>query len=250
MQNGQGKIIRLETVDSTNAYLNRAGHEGAPAWTVCVAEEQTAGRGRLDRNWNSPRGQGLWMSILIRPAVKIEDTGLLSFCAALAVSDTLQSVCGIHAEIKWPNDLVCNGKKICGILSTCSLLADGTFFNVVGIGVNTHRKAYPEEIKDRSTSIEDENGDPDREAMITCCLERLQYYTGLLEEGRKEELIPMTSRRCVTLGKIVRVTGATEATGTAEQIGPDGELILLTGNGERVSVRCGDVSVRGVMGYA
>ena len=114
MKESDEGIIRLKTVDSTNAFLNRLGREGAPEGTVCVADEQTAGRGRMDRIWHSPAGQGLWMSILLRPSVTMKDAGLLSFCAALAVSDALGSVSNIDAGIKWPNDLVCNGKRSAG----------------------------------------------------------------------------------------------------------------------------------------
>lgn len=242
-------IIRLKTVNSTNTRLCSLGRDGAPAWTVCTAEEQTSGRGRLDRVWHSPAGQGLWMSILLRPALPIAETGLLSFCAALAVSDALKTAARVDTAVKWPNDLVCGSRKICGILSTNCMMPDGSYFSVIGVGINLTKDAYPDELKDRATSVEEENGTPDREEMIRLFRERLRYYSGLLETGRRAELIAMTSARCVTLGKKVQVTGAVETAGTAEAIGSDGELILLTENGKRETVLCGDVSVRGVMGY-
>lgn len=252
MKESDEGIIRLKTVDSTNAFLNRLGREGAPEGTVCVADEQTAGRGRMDRIWHSPAGQGLWMSILLRPSVTMKDAGLLSFCAALAVSDALGSVSNIDAGIKWPNDLVCNGKKICGILSSCSLMPDGTYHAVVGMGINLKKNAYPEELNDRATSAEEENGRmPDTEALIHSCRERIMHYKHFLETGRKGQLIDKITERCVTLRKMVIVSGngRKEIMGIAESIGPDGELIVACEDGHYEKIICGDVSVRGVMGY-
>lgn len=249
MENGENGIIRLKTTDSTNAYLVRLGREGAPAWTVCTADEQTAGRGRLDRVWHSPAGQGLWMSVLVRPDFDIAETGLLSFCAALAVSDALKKTAGAATAIKWPNDIICGGKKICGILSVNTLMPDGTYFSIAGMGINLRKNAYPPELKDRATSAEEETGIPDTDELITEILQGLKYYTGMIEAGRKADLIAMTAERCVTLGKQIRVTGEKETAGVAESLGPDGELILRTEDGNREIIRCGDVSVRGVMGY-
>lgn len=243
-------IIRLKTVDSTNAYLSRMGREGAAEGTVCVAEHQTAGKGRMDRTWHSPAGQGLWMSILLRPILSTKDIGLLSLCAALAVSDALRSEAGTLTEIKWPNDLVCRGKKICGILSTCCMQPDETYFTVIGMGINLKKNAYPEDLKERATSVEEENGNPDMDSLINACRNRLLHYKCLLENGQKAELIQMITERCVTLGKRIKLTGMTEAmTGIAESVGPDGELIIIADDGHRERIVCGDISVRGVMGY-
>ena len=242
-------FYRLTVVDSTNAFLFREGLKGAPDGSVCVSDEQTAGKGRLDRVWNSPAGKGLWLSVLLRPDLNAEDTPLLTYCAALAMSDALREAAGIKNEIKWPNDLVVNGKKICGILCASSFENGKPSFAVIGTGVNLLEGSYPEELSDRAISVEDMGGKTDREALMQAYLRYLKAHVDTLVKGNKASMLKEVSDRCVTVGREVEVTGSIQTHGMAESIGPEGELIIREPNGVRKAIFCGDVSVRGVMGY-
>lgn len=243
------EIYRFSKVDSTNAFLFREGIKGAPEWTACVADEQTAGKGRMDRVWNSPAGKGLWMSVLVRPQIPAADTPLLTYCAALAMSDALQETAKVKNGIKWPNDIVVDGKKICGILCTASFENGKPAFVVIGTGVNLRAGAYPPELADRAISVEEAGGLADRESVLMDYIQRLTLRVNALEAGEKVEMIENVIQRCVTVGREVKVNGSVQVRGVAEGIGHEGELLVRDVTGVLHSVNCGDVSVRGVMGY-
>ena len=242
-------IYRLKKVDSTNAFLFKEGTKGVPDGSVCISDEQTAGKGRMDRVWSSPAGKGLWLSVLVRPDLSAENVPLLTYCAALAMSDALDEAAGVRSEIKWPNDLVARGKKICGILCTSSFENGKPAFVVIGTGVNLKNGAFPPELADRATSVEAMDGKTDREGIMQAYLRYLRKWIGNLTAGKKTDLLKEVSKRCVTLGREIEVSGSVQTRGIAESIGPDGELIVLEADGERKPIFCGDVSVRGVMGY-
>lgn len=242
-------FYRLTAVDSTNAFLFREGMNGAPDGSVCVSDEQTAGKGRMDRVWNSPAGKGLWLSVLLRPDLNAEDTPLLTYCAALAMSDALREEACVENKIKWPNDIVAGGKKICGILCTSSLENGKPAFAVIGTGVNLLKGSYPAELSDRATSVEDVGGKTDRESLMQTYLRYLKVHVDTLVKGNKESILKKVTERCITVGSEVEVTGSVQTRGIAEDIGPEGELIIREPNGVKKAIFCGDVSVRGVMGY-
>lgn len=242
-------IFRFAKIDSTNAFLFQQGLKGVPDGSFCVSDEQTAGKGRLDRVWNSPAGKGLWLSVLLRPNIPAEDVPLLTYCAAMAMSDALHNISGVETGIKWPNDLVVDGKKICGILCTSSFENGKPSFVVIGTGVNLMQGAYPADLSARATSVQEMGGRPDRENIMQTYLKQLKVYVGTLVTGNKAMILKKVSERCVTIGREVEVNGNVQFYGIAEGIGPEGELIVRDRNGEQKQVFCGDVSVRGVMGY-
>ncbi|HEX5889742.1 MAG TPA: biotin--[acetyl-CoA-carboxylase] ligase, partial [Pyrinomonadaceae bacterium] len=151
------RILRYESVTSTNSEVARLAVEGAEEGLAIVADEQTAGRGRLQRAWSSPKGAGLYFSILLRPNIAVDRWPLITFVAALATSDALLEGGEVQTDIKWPNDLLANERKICGILAEAIETPTGRAV-VVGIGINLTNNAFPQELNSVATSVAQESG--------------------------------------------------------------------------------------------
>ena len=244
----QWNIRRVTETGSTNEDAFALGRAGAPAGTVCVAESQTRGRGRMDRTWYSAPGAGLYCSVLLRPALSLQDAGLLSFCAALAMTEAVRAA-GLQVGVKWPNDIVFDGRKLCGILSACDGDSGSLRFAVIGSGLNLLSGSYPDELADRAACLADFGIRTDREKLLRRYLDSLSCAVNLLE---KEGFSPLRRRLeevCVLVSRPVKVSGGQQAEGVAEGIGDHGELLLRTADGTVLPVTCGDVSVRGVKGY-
>lgn len=236
------------TLTSTNLVLKDISKQGAPHGSLCLCEHQTAGRGRMDRSWSSPEGQGVWLSVLLRPDMPAESAPLITFCCALAMAKAVREVTALDATIKWPNDLVLQGKKLCGILLEMGFDAQG-YYVVAGTGLNVRRGAYPDELADRATSIEEWAAVPDRGAIIAAYLRELEDAVSAVEQHGFAGIAEDFRRECITLGSKVHVLGTDDDfTGMAEDIDETGALLVRTG-GELRRVLAGDVSVRGVMGY-
>lgn len=236
------------TLTSTNLVLKDMAKQGAPHGSLCLCETQTAGRGRMDRQWSSPEGQGVWLSVLLRPALMPEDAPLITFACALAMAKAVREVTGLDARIKWPNDLVLNGRKLCGILLEMGFDAQGMYV-VAGTGLNVRRGAYPQELAERATSIEEWAAVPDRGALVAAYLRALEDAVSSLEQHGFAGIASDFRRECITLGSQVHVLGTDASfTGVAEDVDASGALLVRT-ESELRRVLAGDVSVRGVMGY-
>ncbi len=244
----QWDIRRVTETGSTNEDAFALGRAGAPAGVVCVADAQRGGRGRMNRSWFSPPGAGLYCSVLLRPALPLEQAGLLSFCAALAMSGAVRSA-GLEAMVKWPNDIVYDGKKICGILSACSGENGRLSFAVVGAGLNLRAGSWPEEFRGRAASLEDFGIQADRDILLDSYLDGLDAWVVRLEREGFPPLRRALEERLALLSRPVRVSGGQQAEGVAEGIGGKGELLVRLADGTLLPVTCGDVSVRGVNGY-
>ncbi|HET7286864.1 MAG TPA: biotin--[acetyl-CoA-carboxylase] ligase [Pyrinomonadaceae bacterium] len=230
------KVLRYESLPSTNTELARMASEGAAEGVAILADEQTAGRGRLQRAWSSPKGAGLYFSILLRPRIPVDLWPLITFMAALAVGDALQEAAGLRTDIKWPNDLLSGERKICGILSEAIETPAGRAV-IVGIGINLTPSAFPE-----ATSVAEATGvRPDREAILAALLSALTRWYSLL--GEREKIVAAwSSRSSYTMGKLVQVNNGDEVwQGTTCGVEPDGALRLRTMSGEIKVVRAGDV---------
>ncbi|MGN1367415.1 MAG: biotin--[acetyl-CoA-carboxylase] ligase [Aristaeellaceae bacterium] len=236
------------TLSSTNLVLRDMAKQGAPHGSLCLCECQTAGRGRMNRAWASPEGQGVWLSVLLRPALQAEDAPLITFACALAMAKAVRETAGVDVRIKWPNDLVLHGRKLCGILLEMGFDAQGLYV-VAGTGLNVRRGAYPAELADRAISIEECAPLPDRGALVAAYLKALEDAVSALEEQGLAGIAAAYRAQSVTLGSRVHVLGAVELTGTAEDIDASGALLVRTEDGTLHRVLAGDVSVRGVMGY-
>ena len=235
------KVLRYESLPSTNTELARLAFEGAVEDVSIVADEQTAGRGRLQRAWSSPRGAGLYFSILLRPTTRQNYWPLITFMAALAVGDALREACGLGTDIKWPNDILSGERKICGILAEAIDTPAGRAV-ILGIGINLTENAFPPELANVATSVSEATGSaPEREQILAALLTALSHWYSLLDNP---SLIidAWSNRSSYALGKLVQVSNGDDVwQGTTAGVEPDGALRLRTSSGDIKLVRAGDV---------
>ena len=245
------QVLYRETVDSTNLEAKRMALVSEVDRILIVADEQQTGRGRLGRNWHSAKGEGLWMSLLIRPDIEPETSFRLTLIAAVSVSQAIEKVTGLTAGIKWPNDLIVNDKKICGILSEMSAEWQKVNYVVLGIGINVNQREFPEDIKDKASSLGLESHEQvNKLELLYACIESYMYFEqGLYDSERLEELLKIYREKSVTLGKTVRVIGKTERIGKALELDDKGALLVAFEDGTREYVNYGEVSVRGIDYY-
>jgi BirA family transcriptional regulator, biotin operon repressor / biotin---[acetyl-CoA-carboxylase] ligase len=238
-------ILRFETIDSTNLEAIRRAKAGADEGTCIVAREQTAGRGRLDRRWHSPKDAGLYLSVLLRPTLPKNDWPLLSLMSALAVVDALSKTCGISTDIKWPNDILANDRKLCGVLAETTQTSKG-LAAIIGIGINLTREAVPTELRGTATSIAEIVGyDPNAESVLTELLVGISgHYEGLQADGGGEHTIrEWCANSSFATERAVRVSlGADSFEGITRGLETDGALRVETSNGQIRIVRAGDVT--------
>lgn len=240
--------VLLKT-DSTNSNLKNAAVNGASEGTVVIAEQQTQGRGRLGRQWLSPSGGGLYMSVLLKPYIKPESIPMIGLAIAVAVKNAIKSVANIECGLKWPNDIIINNKKVCGILSEMVGEVDAISCYIAGIGinVNTPVKALGEALEETAVSIFAITGKRiNRNILAAAVLNNIELeYKGLGENTLKSY-----RDACITLGKNITVIRGDESfSAKALDIAADGALIIQREQGDIESVYSGEVSVRGVMGY-
>lgn len=247
-------ILRFDSIDSTNIEAIRQARLGAPEGLCIVAREQTAGRGRLDRIWQSPPDAGLYLSIVLRPRLEKNAWPLITLIASLAVSDTLRLLYGLSPDIKWPNDVCLGDRKVCGILAETFESEVGSVC-VLGIGINLRKTALPPELEAVATSIESAAQIvPDAEKLLQALLRKLATRYDQLQEtdGPPSVLRDWMAASSYAAGKIVRVdTGAEVFSGVTRGLEDDGALRVEIANGEIKAVRAGDVrSVRPESGLA
>jgi BirA family transcriptional regulator, biotin operon repressor / biotin---[acetyl-CoA-carboxylase] ligase len=238
-------VLRFESLPSTNTELARLATEGAAEGVSVVADEQTAGRGRLQRAWSSPRGAGLYFSILLRPTIPQNHWPLITFMAAIAVGDALREAAGVETDIKWPNDLLSGERKICGILAEAIDTSSGRAV-ILGIGINLTQSAFPPELADVATSVAEASGRAaDREPILSALLDALSRWYRVLDEPARI-VDAWSNRSSYAIGKLVQVSNGDYVwQGTTCGVEPDGALRLRTASGEIKVVRAGDVySVR------
>ncbi len=240
-------ILRFDTLPSTSTEAARRAIEGADEGLCIIADEQTAGRGRLQREWVSPKGSGLYFSIVLRPRIAERVWPLITLSAALAVSDAIRRSCDLETDIKWPNDIQANGRKLCGILAETVETKTGRAV-VLGIGVNLRLDGLPADLREAATSVEAETGSPvDGERVLAHLIRSFeQRYERLqLAGGEQETVRAWSEASSYAEGKRIRVTNGDEILeGTTRGLERDGGLRLETDDGEIKVVRAGDVSVR------
>jgi BirA family biotin operon repressor/biotin-[acetyl-CoA-carboxylase] ligase len=239
-------ILRFDSLPSTNTEAARAAASGAAEGLCVVAREQTRGRGRRERVWVSPADAGLYLSVVLRPkALAPEAWPLITLMAALAVTEALAQTFALEADIKWPNDIIAGGRKLCGILAE-TVETDAGRAVILGIGVNLDDRAFPPELKATATSVASLTGSaPDAEALLQSLLAALSHRYALLQaEGGGRETIDAWSRHSSYAdGRRVRVSLATETfDGLTRGLEPDGALRVETDQGEIRTVRAGDIT--------
>ncbi len=242
----------VESIDSTNNELKRQGAEGLKEGVVLSAGMQTAGRGRLGHSWESPKSDSVATSILLRPTVSIENVSRLTILAAMAVSRMTEELYGLERQIKWPNDVLIHEKKICGILTEMILKDNRPDYVIIGIGVNVHQTEFPEDIRDKATSIDLElpSGRASRRAVTESIWTNfMKYYEDFQKTEDLAAVVEEYNAHLVNLGREVRVLDPLgEYSGICEGIDATGAL-LVRREGEVVRVDSGEVSVRGIYGY-
>ncbi len=246
----------LDSTDSTNTHLKRMALEGAPHGTVVLAEQQTGGRGRFDRVFHSPPGKGIYLSLLLRPTLPANKLMVLTAFTAVAVCRAIEQTCALRPQIKWTNDLILGGKKLCGILTELSLESETgrVQYAVVGIGINVNQESeeFPPELSSIATSLKSAAGRPiSREALIAALLTQLDEMTASAFEAGRAQWLSEYRAACMTIGQAVSVQrGGQKRLGTALSIDEDAALVVRYEDGSVETVNSGEVSVRGLYGYA
>ena len=246
------EIYYYEETGSTNIDAKRLGEEGAAHGTIVVADKQNAGRGRRGRVWQSPAGKDIYFTILLRPSFEPDKASGLTLVMALSVAQAVERKCNLKAGIKWPNDVVLNGKKICGILTEMNMETDYIQHVVIGVGINVNLDEMPEEISQTATSILWESGEKTARAeLLQEVLARFEENYGMYEkESDLSYMLEEYNSYLVNVGKQVKVLDPKgEFEGIARGINASGELLIETPDGKVAEVYAGEVSVRGMYGY-
>lgn len=245
-------IFYYDVAESTNTRGKSLAEAGEVHGTLVVADMQSAGKGRRGREWVSPAGTGIWMTIILKPSLHPGNASMLTLVMALSVVRACREITGLEAMIKWPNDIVVNGRKVCGILTEMSAEIDCIHHIVIGTGINVNMEAFPEEIKDIATSLRLEASRPFSRALI---VEKIlqnfeENYRLFLEKGDLSSLAESYNQQMINKGREIKVLDpGREYTGEAIGINDRGELLVRKNDGSIVNVFAGEVSVRGLYGY-
>ncbi|MEF2606243.1 MAG: biotin--[acetyl-CoA-carboxylase] ligase [Schaedlerella sp.] len=246
------EIVCFTETDSTNVRARKLGENGAAHGTLVVAEQQTAGRGRRGRGWESPAGSSIYMSLLLRPEFLPNKAPMLTIVMAYSVATALREQTGLDFRIKWPNDIVLNGKKVVGILTEMSTEIEYINHVVIGVGINVNTEAFPEEICATATSIRRESGKTWRRAeLIAAILRQFEVqYERFVKEEDLAYLREAYDAILVNCNREVRILGEKDGyRAVALGIDDQGELLVRKEDGTVTSVYAGEVSVRGIYGY-
>jgi BirA family transcriptional regulator, biotin operon repressor / biotin---[acetyl-CoA-carboxylase] ligase len=239
------QILHFDSIDSTNLEAMRQAKGGAAEGLCIFAREQTRGRGRLDRNWHSPKDAGLYLSIVLRPRFDLARWPLINLAAALAVHDAIFKTCDLKVDIKWPNDICVHDRKLCGILAETVETEIGTAA-IVGIGINLQDENFPAELKPLATSLRSVTGsEVNRDFLINQLLKAVsQQYEMLNSESGSEHIIrEWCANSSYAFGRKIRVSlGDEQFAGTTRGLESDGALRVETAEGENRIVRAGDVT--------
>lgn len=247
------KIIHFDSVESTNSIAKKIGDTDGSNGSVVISEEQTNGRGRLGRSWVSPKHKGIWMSIILKPDLNPVDAVNLTQTAAAAVVKASQEL-GIKTLVKWPNDIVVNSKKVCGILTEMSAELTKINYVVIGLGINVNieESEFPEDIRSIATSLKIQAGSTiDRKELAARILNNLeQLYTKLAKENNIEASLGICRENSAVIGKdVLIIKGEKPAEAHVLDIDDKGRLFVEYVDGRREHIISGEVSIRGKAGY-
>lgn len=237
---------------STNIKAKQLGETGAKNGTFVITDSQTKGRGRRGKTWVSPSGVNCYFTILLRPDLAAEKASMITLISALALARAIKDKGELETVIKWPNDIVANGKKLCGILTESSTDLEYINYVVVGIGVNMNQTEFPEEIRHIASSIQVETGrHVNRAELIGCFLDYFEsYYEMFLKSGDLSALAGEYNALLVNRGKEVKIVEQNrERVMKAIGIDETGALMVENETGEKERIISGEVSVRGLYGY-
>jgi BirA family biotin operon repressor/biotin-[acetyl-CoA-carboxylase] ligase len=253
------KIIFFEEIDSTNNRARLLAEEGAEDGTVVVALHQTAGKGRMGRTWDSATGKGIYLSVILKPDSSPAEMQKITIATATAVVSAIKKLTGMPALIKWPNDIILQGKKVCGILTEMNTELVRINYIIPGIGINYSQKRgdFPEELQDKAISLTEYAGQNNMEFncskldIVRSFLKELDNLYFALLSGDSSEIVAMWKKNSATLGKEVKIIHKDkELEGTAIDITDEGLLVVRFKDGRVEEISSGEVSVRGLLGYS
>lgn len=244
---GQQHNYYFKEIESTNNEAKHLAAAGCPEGTIVIAEKQTGGRGRRGRCWHSPLGEGIYFSIILRPKISPHEASRISIMTAVAAAEALKSQTDLSIKIKWPNDILVNGKKVGGILAEISSDMEAIDYVVVGIGlnVNTPRESFPAELREIATSllIEQEQSFS-RIKILQSLLQFFEYYYSCLQENNFELVLQKLQEFSAIKGAQVRLDSVKDSiTGQVLYIDDNGFLIIRDGKGEMHRALSGDVII-------
>lgn len=261
------QYLWLEDTDSTNSVIRRllrdgttiepgeeGGRliEGTPAeGLVVISDHQNAGRGRSGHDWDSEPGEGLAISVLLQPEVDDDSISIMTLVTALAAAKAIKLTCDVKPMIKWPNDLVCRGRKVCGILTELEIV-NGKKSLIVGVGINVNQRSFSKELDDKATSLRIETGkEVDREELMKQFVEAMEHYYAIFQKsGDMSDLLDEYNDSLINIDREVKVLDPSEdITGIAKGIDKKGQLLVETEDGIIHEIYAGEVSVRGLYGY-
>lgn len=245
-------VVYFDETDSTNNRIRNLAEEGAAHGTLAVADRQTAGKGRRGRSWESPKGKNIYMSILLRPDMEPSKAPQLTLVMAMSVAQAIREHEQMDVQIKWPNDIVLNKKKICGILTEMSTEIDYIDHVVIGIGINVNDEFIPEELQEKATSMKLEaKRSIQRSSLIATIMKHFEVnYEKFMEKLDLSFMQEDYNAILVNFGKEVTVIGAdAQWNATAKGITSTGELLVEKADGSIEEIYSGEVSVRGIYGY-
>lgn len=239
------KIFVFDSIDSTNSFAKTLSPDQAPHGTLIIADEQTAGRGRMHRHWISTKGKNLLFSLVLYPDFFAEKISLLPFAGSLAVTDAIETVTKLSATCKWPNDVMINGKKVCGMLLESSVDSSSIRKVILGIGVNVNQEDFPDELKYKATSLKNESGiEVERIRLLQTLLEELENRYEQLSKFPSQQLLHDWKMKALLFGKKITVLESEYSfQATAIDVAEDGSLIIQTEDGEKKNIFAGDVSL-------
>jgi BirA family transcriptional regulator, biotin operon repressor / biotin---[acetyl-CoA-carboxylase] ligase len=244
---GRQDYVYYPTIDSTNKQARILATEGYPEGTVVVADMQTDGRGRRGRSWYSPAGQGIYMSLILRPRLPLKEISRISLMIAVAIAETLEAELNLPARIKWPNDILIHNKKIAGILSEAVTDMDGIEYIVIGIGLNINNPAddFPDDFRTHPTSVLAEKQRPvSRVKLLQGLLVRLEDHYSKLQRGEFADTLAIGKSLSMVIGQEVRLeTSNGLVVGQAVDIDDNGFLLVYDESGVRHTVMSGEIEV-------
>lgn len=243
-----GRDIRVfQETTSTNDIVERLARDGVPEGAVVFAESQSRGRGRLGRKWISPASRGLWFSVLLRPQLSPQETTQLTVASATALCRAIKALTGLQPKIKWPNDILINGRKVCGILTELRAEPDSVQYVILGIGVDVNLTAgeFPADLRKLATSLKLEAGRAiPRADLASAILLELDRDYGRIRRHQFERVADEWEAQCATLGSHVTLQiGSRTLQGRVEALDQDGALLLRTQHGRLERVLGGDITM-------
>jgi len=237
-------IFCFDTIDSTNTQAKMLAEKGTEEGTIVIADEQTHGRGRFSRSWISAKEKNLTFSIILRPKISLERIGLLPFIFATAIAKTLRKYYTVEAETKWPNDILLNGKKLCGMLLESSFHNENVDYIIVGIGLNVNQETFTDELAQTATSLFPETQKEwDREKLLSQILLQIENEYFFFCENETNDILSQWKSYSTMFGKEISMSQNGDVlNGIAIDVSPDGEL-LVNVNNKLVKFNSADVTL-------